>query len=378
VSKKRQLDASNLEGPASPATAETRNSQLTRHEVRAFLVRAPNWIGDAVMSLGGLREVRRIAGGAHVAVAAKPWVAGIYEETGVVDEIIPVERRSWRDAIATSRALRGRRFDVAVLFQNAFEAALVARLGRARRVVGYPTDGRRLLLTDVVPLPPGHRGEHQSRYYMRIAEGLEVALTGSSRVDVTRPDVSLEPSARTRAIGAELLAERGVEPGEPVAVLNPGATNSRAKQWAPERFAAVGDALAAQRGGRVAIIGSGAERETSERVAKLMRNPSRAVVLAGRTTITGLVGVLAHAWALVSNDTGPAHLGAALGIPTVTIFGPTEQWATHPVGPRAATVSNPVECSPCMLRDCPIDHRCMTGVRVETVLGALAKVADAA
>jgi heptosyltransferase-2 len=94
-------------------------------------------------------------------------------------------------------------------------------------------------------------------------------------------------------------------------------------------------------------------------------------VIAGRTTITELVGVLATALALVSNDTGPAHLGAALGVPTVTVFGPTEHFATHPVGPRAATVRHSVECSPCMLRDCPIDHRCMTGVGVEDVLAAV-------
>jgi heptosyltransferase-2 len=154
-------------------------------------------------------------------------------------------------------------------------------------------------------------------------------------------------------------------------VLNPGATNSRAKRWLPERFAAVGDALADRFGARIAIVGSAAERETAERVAALMRDPSAAAVLAGRTTIAELVGVLANATALVSNDTGPAHLGAALGVPTVTIFGPTERFATEPVGRRARSVDHPVECAPCMLRDCPIDHRCMTGVRVEEVLEAV-------
>jgi heptosyltransferase-2 len=343
--------------------------------VRSLLVRAPNWVGDAVMSLGGLREVRRIAGGARLAVAARPWVAGIYEEAQVADEIVVLERRSWRDALAAAATLRAGRFDVAVLFQNAFEAALVARLGRVRRVVGYPTDGRCMLLTDVVPLSPEHRSEHQSRYYMRIAAGLERALTGASRVDEGQPDCGLAPRPGTRARGAEVLAECGIAPGTPFVVLNPGATNSRAKQWLPERFAAVGDALAANPGTRVAIIGSTGERDTALRVASLMRDPSRAVVLAGRTTIVELIGVLSHARALVSNDTGPAHLGAALGVPTVTIFGPTEQWATEPLG-RAAAVSHPVECAPCMLRDCPIDHRCMTNVHVETVVEALSRISE--
>ena len=112
----------------------------------------------------------------------------------------------------------------------------------------------------------------------------------------------------------------------------------------------------------------------ARRVASFMRDPSRAAVLAGKTSIAELIGVLAHAVALVSNDTGPAHLGAALGVPTVTIFGPTEQFATHPVGPRAAIAHHPVDCAPCMKRDCPIDHRCMTRLDVDAVLAVAASV----
>lgn len=343
---------------------------------RSVVVRAPNWVGDAVMSLGGLREVRRIVRDARLAVAARPWVAGIFEESGVVDEVIPLERRSWRDAFAAAGELRRRRFDVAVLFPNSFETAFVARLARVPRVVGFATDGRRLLLTDPIRLPEEAKREHQSRYYMRIAAGLERALTGHDTVDLDRPDTSLRPRAETVAAGRAILDAAGVPPATPVVVLNPGATNSRAKRWLPERFAAVGDALAERAGARVAVVGSAAERDTAERVAALMRDPSRAAVLAGKTSISELVGVLANAVALVSNDTGPAHLGAALGIPTVTVFGPTEQFATHPTGPRAVAVSHPVECAPCMQRDCPIDHRCMTRLEVAEVLRAVESVSS--
>jgi heptosyltransferase-2 len=355
--------------------------------LRALVVRAPNWIGDAVMSLGALREIRRIAGTARLAVAARPWVAGIFEESGLVDEIVPIEGRSWRDAVGLAAELRERSFDAAVLLQNAFEAALVARLARIPRVVGYPTDGRRFLLTDRLALAPDAAREHQSRYYMRIAAGFERAIAGTSRVDVERPDCSLRARDATRARGRELLAAHGVSPATPVVVLNPGATNSRAKQWLPERFAAVGDALADRTGARVAIVGSEKEAETAHAVAAAMRNAprsaprnaprdrSRAVVLAGETSVAELVGVLASAVALVSNDTGPAHLGAALGVPTVTIFGPTEQFATHPMGARATIAHHAVDCAPCMLRDCPIDHRCMTGLGVDDVLRAVESVA---
>lgn len=343
---------------------------------RSVVVRAPNWVGDAVMSLGALREIRRVAG--RLAVAARPWVAGIFEEAGVADEVVPLERRSWRDAVAHVRLLRAGRYEAAVLLQNAFEAAAVARLARIPRVVGYPTDGRRWLLTDAVPLPPNASREHQSRYYMHVAAGFERAVDGRTAVDPAAADCSISPRAGTRARGRELLAAAGVAPGTPVVALNPGATNSRAKQWLPERFAAVGDALADRTGGRVAVVGSSGEAATARRVASLMRDPSRAVVLAGKTTITELVGVLSNAVALVSNDTGPAHLGAALGLPTVTIFGPTEQFATYPVGPRAAIAHHAVECAPCMLRDCPIDHRCMTGLEVGAVVEAADAVLNAA
>lgn len=333
----------------------------------SILVRAPNWVGDAVMSLGALREVRRIAGAGRLTVAARPWVAGIFEESGVADEVVPLEG----GLLGAARAIRGAHADVAVLFPNSFAAALGARLGGVRRVVGFATDRRGWMLTDRVAMPAGARDEHQSHYYMHVAAGLERALEGTTTVDASSPDTSLTARPATRARGRALLEAAGVPTVAPVVVLNPGATNSRAKRWLPERFAAAGDALADRFGARVAIVGSAAERETAERVAALMRDPSLAAVLAGRTTIAELVGVLASALALVSNDTGPAHLGAALGVPTVTIFGPTERFATEPAGRRARAVAHPVECAPCMLRDCPIDHRCMTGVKVEEVLRAV-------
>ena len=345
-----------------------------RSDPRALVIRAPNWIGDAVMALGAIREIRRIAPTARLAVAARPWVAGIFEESGAVDEIVALERRTWRDTLANARALRAGRYDAAVLLQNAFEAALVARLAGISRVAGYPTDGRRLLLTDPVAIDRTVPREHQSHYYMRIAAGFERALTGGTTVEVESPDCRLAPRAATRMRGREILTGEGVPPSAPVVLLNPGATNSRAKQWLPERFAAVGDAISERTGAYVVIVGSAGEVGTAERVASAMRDRSRAVVLAGKTSVSELVGLLSHAVALVSNDTGPAHLGAALGIPTVTIFGPTEQFATHPVGPRATIAHHPVDCAPCMLRDCPIDHRCMTRLEVADVLRAVESV----
>ncbi|HQR37514.1 MAG TPA: lipopolysaccharide heptosyltransferase II [Blastocatellia bacterium] len=345
--------------------------------VRSCIVRAPNWIGDAVMSLGALREIRRALGDAELAIAARPWVAGIYEEARVADQVIQLERRSWRDAFAAARGIRSGQFDCAVLLQNAFEAALVMRLAGVPRIVGYPSDGRGILLTDSVALAPNASAEHQTRYYGRIARGFEEALFGASHVDLDRLDVTLTPSETAVARAHAILMENGVPPGSPIVAINPGATNSRAKQWLPERFAAVGDTLARRHDAHVVIVGSGNELDTAMAVQAAMADQSRSVVVAGATTVQDLIGILSLASALVSNDTGPAHLGAALGIPTVTIFGPTEQFATHPVGAHATTVSEPVDCAPCMLRDCPIDHPCMTRLTVDKVLGAVESVSGA-
>jgi heptosyltransferase II len=334
------------------------------------VVRVPNWLGDAVMSLGGLRAIRQIVSSEHLTVLARPSVADVFREAGIADEVLALARGSWRDAVTAARRLRAGRFDAAILFQNAFEAALVARLAGIGRVVGYPTDGRRLLLSDPIPRDPAHRREHQSRYYMHIAAGFARTIAATERIDVEHPDSSLAASPETRARGLEMLAGTGVAPGSAIAVLNAGATNSRAKQWSADRFAAVGDALVERSGGMVVLIGAPGDVDASKRVVDAMKRCDRAVVLAGKTSVAELIGVLSQAWVVVSNDTGPAHVSAALGIPTVTIFGPTEEFATHPVGPFARTVRRPVECSPCMLRDCPIDHRCMTGVSVDDVLGA--------
>jgi heptosyltransferase-2 len=165
-----------------------------------------------------------------------------------------------------------------------------------------------------------------------------------------------------------MLECNGVSGSSRIVVINPGATNSRAKQWLPERFAEAADLLAARDGFQAVIVGTAADAEAAARVARLMRSP--VAMFAGRTSISELKGVLACSSLVISNDTGTAHVSAALGVPTVVIFGPTEHVATRPLCDVATVVRHPVDCSPCMLRECPIDHRCMTRVEVSDVYAA--------
>jgi lipopolysaccharide heptosyltransferase II len=338
------------------------------------MIRVPNWVGDAVMALPALSELRRIFADARITFVARPWVAGLFEGEGLADNLIPVHDSrgvvsTARNFIRAARQLRSERFDLAVLLQNAFGAALLARAAGARTIAGYPTDSRRALLHFVIPFAQDHKSAHQVRYYLNIASELERRLTGSTRVEVE----ALQPQlhvGRDQLEGARLiLEEAGVRTDSaPILTMCPGATNSRAKRWPVERFAETADRLAARNGFQTIIVGTSGEVEVAEEVARRMR--SRAAVLAGRTNIAELKAVLACTSLLISNDTGTAHVAAALGVRTAVVFGPTEHLCTRPLSDAVTVVRHDVECSPCMLRDCPIDHRCMTRVEVDDVYSA--------
>ncbi len=314
-----------------------------------LLVRAPNWIGDVVLSLPALRDLRRAFPAARLSVLARPWVAELYRAVREVDEIV-----ASRGPLADARSLRGR-FDAAVLLPNSFATALVARLAGIPERWGYATDGRAPLLTRRCRVPAAVRGRSQVYYYRAMLEGLGLATDGA-------PDATLACPEAWAAEGASLLGDDG-----PWIGVNAGAAYGSAKRWLPERFAAAADLVARRVGAKVAIVGGAAEREIGATIAGELRAPSR--LLAGETTLAGLVGVLSRLRLLLTNDSGPMHLAAALGTPLVAVFGSTDWRETAPRG-RATVVREAVDCAPCMLRECPIDHRCMTRVGVDRVADA--------
>jgi heptosyltransferase-2 len=317
--------------------------------IERIVVRAPNWIGDVVLSLGAVRDLRRNFPRARLEVLARPWVADLYRAVSEVDAV-----RVARGVRADADALRGA-FDAGVVLPNSFGTALTLRLAGLRERWGYATEGRRPLLTRAPRVPERVRGRSQVYYYRAMLAGAGLHVSAS-------PDVSLRcpPDWAERA-----RAERLLGTDEGWVGVNPGAFYGTAKRWLPERFAAVADTLA-ERGARVALVGGPAERAIGEAIAAQMRAPAR--VLCGETTVPELVGVLSRLRLLVTNDSGPMHLAAALGVPVVAVFGPTDWRETHPVGDGHRLVREPVHCSPCGLRECPIDHRCMRRVTVDRVL----------
>jgi heptosyltransferase-2 len=311
------------------------------------VVRAPNWLGDAVLSLAALRDVRHAFAAARLTVLARAPVAELYGAVPEVDAVV-VSRGLRADAAA----LRGQA-DLAVLLPNSLGSALGMWMARIPQRWGWATDGRGLLLTRAAPVPRGLRGQNQLYYYraMLAAMGL---------------DVSAPPQTGLRCPPA--WADRGEEilgAGDWIGV-SPGAQFGTAKRWLPERFAAAARRLSADTGAGVAVIGAASERDLTARVAAQVG--TAALDLGGRTTLPALVAVLGRLRLLISNDSGPMHLASALGTPVVAVIGPTDPRETGPVGTAQALVREPVPCAPCLLRECPIDHRCMRGVDVDAVV----------
>ncbi|HZT57278.1 MAG TPA: lipopolysaccharide heptosyltransferase II [Pyrinomonadaceae bacterium] len=351
--------------------------RLRRDSIERVVVRGANWVGDAVMTVPALRELRRFLPGAHITLATRAWAEGIFEGADFLDDIVAVEetkgtaRSVWRE----SRAWRARRFDLAVLFPNAFAPALVAALARVPVRVGYATQGRGALLTHALPVPDWRGLRHEVFYYLNIVAELEGMLVGSTTVESREPQTEINVSDERRKAAREFLRGRGARDERPLVALCPGSTNSRAKRWPAERFAALADALVEKLGADVALVGACDELDVSEEVARRMR--ARPLVLTGETELSQTVALLSVADLLVTNDTGPAHVAAAAGCPVVVIFGPTNPVTTRPFSPLAEVVREPPDCAPCMLRDCPIDHRCMTAITVETVFKRAAHALEA-
>jgi heptosyltransferase-2 len=319
-------------------------------EVRRLLVRAPNWVGDVVLSLPALRDLRRAFPAARLSVLARPWVAELYGAVPEVDEVI-LSHGVRADVNRVRRA-----FEAAVLLPNSFAVALVAWGARIPERWGFATDGRGPLLTRASRVPAAVRGRSQVYYYRAMLAGLGFDTAPA-------PDASLRCPTEWRERGRALLGSDG-----PWLGLNPGATFGTAKRWLPERYGAVGDLVSRRAGARVVLVGGKAERPLADQIAAGMACKPR--VLTGETTLAELLGVLSCLDAFVTNDSGPMHLAAALDVPQVAVFGSTDWRETAPFTERATVVREPVECAPCMLRECPIDHRCMRAVTLERVTEA--------
>jgi heptosyltransferase II len=332
---------------------------LQADQVSKVVVRIPNWVGDAVMAVPALRELRRVLPKARITLVSRPGAADVFIDADFVDEVLVYDRAGLSSVWNQAREWQQHKFDLALLFQNAFEAAAISFLARIPIRLGYNNDRRGFLLTHPLPSPTWRDQRHESFYYLHIVGELERLLYGTSSIEDTEPRFDLVVSNDRKRRASDLLHEHGIRTGAPLAVLCPGSINSRAKRWPAERYAELADLLA-ESGTDVVLIGSPGELDVSNEVC--VRAKRRPIMLTGRTSVAEATAIIGVADILITNDTGPAHIGAALGTPTLVIFGPTNPLTTYPFSAQAEIIRHPPDCAPCMLRDCPIDHRCMTAI----------------
>lgn len=316
------------------------------------------------MCVPALRELRRLLPNTHITLVSRPGTSDIFIDADFADESITYERSGLRTVWDQISAWRSRRFDLAVLFQNAFEAAVIAFMARVPARIGYDTERRGFLLTHPIPLPAWKNEKHEIFYYLNIVGELERALSGASSFETKDPQFGLSISEARKQKARARLRDQGVPIGPPLVLLCPGSVNSRAKRWPADRYAALGEQFR-ETGATVGLIGSPRELDVSEQVRAQSQSPL--VVFTGKTSVAEVTELISVADLLVTNDTGPAHIGTAVGTPTLVIFGPTNPLTTRPFGRAAEIIREPPECAPCMLRDCPIDHRCMTAITPEEV-----------
>ncbi len=336
--------------------------------MKKLLVRATNWLGDAVMSLPALREIGRVHEGWHITILAVPWVAALYAGEPFCDEIVAYQRDGEHRGLIgrerLARTLRGRGFDRAILLQNAFDAAWIAWRAAIPERIGYATDRRRLLLSERVASPtPGETPQHQRFYYLDLLRraGLIDRLPDDTQARLARlPDLQRQ--------GRDQWARRGLPQGPWIGV-SPGAAFGSAKRWYPERFAEAARELSRESGSHIAVFGSKAEATLAADVAR--RAGGRSTSLAGATTLSEFLQLASTCDLYLTNDSGSMHVAAALGVPTVAVFGATDSAATGPAAPWSVVVQEPVDCAPCLLRECPLEgHPCMTGVPSARVVSA--------
>lgn len=306
------------------------------------VVRSPNWLGDAVMALPAVRNLKDLIEDQILAVATPEKLAALWEKCPFVDEVLVLEKP--KNLKACAAQLRAGEFASAVLLPNSLRAATEAWMAGIPQRIGYARSGRSLLLTHPVPVPPRNPARmHQRFYYLDLITALG-ALEDSSL-----PKLRKDP---TTVAGA-----RGL-----VLAFCPGAEYGPAKRWPVENFIAVARHFITTRKAKILLLGAPGDIPIAE---EFMSQVPEAENRVGQTTLEEFMAALVTARLVVCNDSGAMHVASALGVPTLSVFGSTEPALTGPMGARMRVLRHHVPCSPCFLRECPIDFSCMQGVSAD-------------
>ena len=329
---------------------------------RKILIRSTNWIGDAIMTTPAVRTIRKNFPDAEITLLALPWVADVFAACPHIDRIFIYDKQGrhqgMKGKLRLANDLRAERYDLTILLQNAFEAALISFLARIPVRAGYTTDGRGILLTNGIRKQPDIGSKHQVHYYQEMLEGLGLKRSENAL------ELFLDPVAIQEA---DALLKNALEGKEvPIIGLNPGAAYGPAKRWPAEKYGQVAGRLASATEGLIVIFGTAADQEAAAEITASAGE--RVLDLTGKTSLSLALACIARCQVFITNDSGLMHVAAALNTPLVAVFGSTDHIATGPFSQQASIIRHPIECSPCMKTHCSKGHlQCMESVTVAEV-----------
>ncbi|MFC1488656.1 lipopolysaccharide heptosyltransferase II [Thermodesulfobacteriota bacterium] len=339
--------------------------RLDIDKIKSILIRSTNWIGDAVMTTPAVRAVKKNFPYADISILVKPWVAPVFENSPHIDRLIMYDstgrHKGLIGKVRIARDVRRYRFDAAILFQNAFEAAFIAFLAGIPNRIGFNTDARGLLLSHSVPCGSEIKSVHQTRYYMSILERVGLDTDGQ--------DIDLVVNEESKQRALEILGQHSISMPDKLVGINPSATFGPAKQWFPDRYARLGDRIQEVIGARVILFGGPEDQGLGRKISRLMKHPP--IDLCGKTDLEEAMALIQQCDLFITNDSGLMHVAAALNVPVIAIFGSTNPVTTGPWSPKSRIVRVPIDCSPCLKPECPEKHlSCMDLIDVDKVFEA--------
>ncbi len=323
-----------------------------------IVVRAPNWIGDSVLALPALYNLKKNFPDSQIWIAAREWVKDLFMAEDLCEGIISLQNhRGMKVLLDSSQRFKAFHFDLGILFTNSFASALLFYLAGIPERWGYKKDGRGFLLTKRIPVQKKKDRSHQVHYYLDLLYHL--GLQNFSE-ELAFP---LDQNEKIRT--GEWLKSLSINPDNLIIIINPGAYYGSAKRWPVNKYAELASLLQKELASQILIIGSSEEISLAEAISSLM--DKKPFVLAGQTSLSRLVSLISFADIFITNDSGAMHLANALKIPTIALFGPTDPDRTGPYQQPSSVIHKGAPCWPCSYRECPFDHRCMLDISPQEV-----------
>jgi len=326
-----------------------------------IVVRAPNWIGDSILAIPAIESLSKNTPAIKIWIAAQPWVKDLFASFDFIEGVIPLPcQNGLKNLRKSAQKLKEFRFDASLLLPNSFSSALLFYAAKIPERWGYIRDGRQILLTRGVPLKNREEYSHHVKYYLDLISGLGFKTIA--------PKLSLPLTQKEKRDSKEMLLSLGINFKKNIIIFNPGAFYGPAKRWPTSNYAKLAGMLQQRNEAEILITGSTNEACLGESIASEMAK--KPILLAGKTSLRLLAGIISHSNLFVTNDSGPMHMANALYIPIVALFGPTDPRVTSPFQEPASVIKKDVPCWPCSYRQCPFDHRCMMQIEPEEVYEA--------